>query len=169
MNIFKKTSEQLEQYYDDQDSLAAIIEDIYVNTDAYFRNSGNENMAALSLMGGWVEALYIGSTMYESGHDNKQMAETILQQKYSLNSILTMLSNHQESLEVAEYILMLKKLKKIYEKVDILYHKEGFQVDTTHKLIKTTSAQIRYDPDTLDEVLRVIKQVRAEIIKVDLE
>ncbi len=61
---------------------------------------------------------------------------------------------------------MLKRLRKEFNKVEIRYPIEGFSVDTTQKRIQTSNAQIHYDPSTLDEINRIIAQMREVLIEV---
>jgi hypothetical protein len=162
--IFEKSSQQLERYFNNEDSLNAMINDIYQETDHHFKKNGQDNLAALSLAGGWVEAMYIGVEILESESGNHAMAENLLQQKYSLNSIYTILSNHQESLKVKECLLMLKKLRKIYEKVEIMYQKEGFRVDTSSKKIQTYNSRIRYNEQTINDLVKTIPRIRETLV-----
>ncbi len=164
--IFKESSKKLDQNIGNQDSLALVIESVYTDTDKFFRENGNDNLASLSLLGGWIEAMYIGVSIYEGEEGNRTMAHKILQQKFTLNSIYSILSNHQESLRVTSYLLMLKRLRKEFDKVEIRYPIEGFSVDTSQKRIQTSNAQIHYDPSTLGEINRIISQMREELIKV---
>lgn len=166
-SVFRKSSMQLEKYFSNEDSLAAVIEDIYSETDRFFKNNGMKNLAALSLTGGWVEAMYIGVEIFKSDTGNQVMAERLLQQKYSLNSIYTILSNHQESLSVKSYLLMLKKLRRVFDDVEIMYQKEGFSVDTTQKKLQSYHARIRYDELTMKEMEKIIPQIREELIRID--
>lgn len=165
--IFEESSKNLEKNLENQDSLAAVIERVYGDTDRFFRESGKDNLASISLLGGWVEAMYIGVSIYESEEGNKAMAHKLLQQKFTLNSIYSILSNHQESLRVTSYLLMLKRLRKEYNKVEIRYPIEGFSVDTTQKRIQTANAQINYEPNTLTEINRLVVQMRDELIKAE--
>jgi len=165
--IFDKSTRKLEKNLGNQDSLAAIIETVYEETDAFFRENGNDNLASLSLLGGWVEAMYIGISIYEAEEGNRSMADKLLQQKFTLNSIYSILSNHQESLRVTSYILMLKRLRKEFAKVEIRYPVEGFSVDTTQKRIQTSKAQIVYEPATLTDINRIVTQIRTELISVE--
>ncbi len=165
--IFEESSRQLEKYFADDDSLSAVIETIYRKTDHFFRENNRNSLAALSLTGGWIEAMYIGVKIYEANNGNQVMAERLLQQKFSLNSIYTILSNHQESLAVKEYLLMLKKIRKIFNRIEIRYQKEGFNLDTTQKKIQTYSTQIRYDEETMDDLVKVIPLVRNRLISSD--
>lgn len=158
--IFEASSLQLEKYFADEDSLSAVIETIYRKTDHFFRENNRDNLAALSLTGGWIEAMYIGIKIYQADSGNQVMAERLLQQKYSLNSIYTILSNHQESLAVKEYLLMIKKIRKVFNRVEIRYQKEGFNLDTAQKKIQTNNSLIRYDEETMDDLARIISLVR---------
>ena len=167
VSVFEMSSQRLEKYFSNEDSLASVIEDIYKKTDAFFKESGDEHLAALSLAGGWIEAMYIGVSIIEADSTNYVMAERILQQKYSLNSIYTLVSNHQESLSIKAYLLMLKKLRKIFEEVDIKYQKEGFSVDTTQKKLQAYRAHIIYDDETMANLITSVKLIRKEFIRVE--
>lgn len=165
--IFEESSKNLEKNLENQDSLAAVIERIYSDTDKFFRESNKDNLASISLLGGWIEAMHIGVSIFESEEGNKAMAHKLLQQKYTLNSIYSILSNHQESLRVTSYLLMLKRLRKEFEKVEIRYPVEGFSVDTTQKRIQTANAMINYEPATLTEINSLVTQMREELVKVE--
>ncbi len=164
--IFQKSSRQLERYFNNEDSLNAVIDNIYRETDRHFRKNGQDNLAALSLAGGWIEAMYIGVKIFEADSGNHTMAENLLQQKYTLNSIYTILSNHQESLKVRETVLMLKKIRRVYEKVEIMYQKEGFSVDTSSKKIQTYNSLIRYNEQTITDLVKIIPLIREAMIAV---
>lgn len=166
-SIFDRSTAQLEKYFNNEDSLSSVIDHIYRETDHYFKQNGQDNLAALSLAGGWIETMYIGVKIFEADSGNHVMAEQLMQQKYSLNSIYTILSNHQESLSVKEFLLMLKKLRKIFEKVEIRYQKDGFSVDTSQKKIQAYSSNIRYDEKTINELVRVVPLIRDNLIAID--
>jgi hypothetical protein len=166
-SIFQNSTRILERSLGDQDSLSSAIEWIYRETDAYYRENGKHDQVALSLLGGWVEAMYIGSGIYASGHGPVSMGDKILQQKFSLNSVISVLSEHQESLLVSRCLLMLKRLKKEYDHVQIMYDKEGFSVDTTEKRILASQAHISYEHETLERINTLIRQIRQELIKTE--
>lgn len=165
-SIFQRSSQRMEKYFNDEDSLASVIEDIYSQSDSYFKESGQDHLAALSLAGGWIEAMYIGSSILAADSGNYLLAERILQQKYSLNSIYTLLSNHQESLSIKGYLLLLKKLRNLYNEVEIRYQKEGFSVDTTQKKLQAYSANISYEANTMNQLLTAIPMIRKEFIRI---
>ncbi len=93
------------------------------------------------------------------------MGDRILQQKYALNSLVGLLANYQESLMVRRYMHPLNKLKKAYEKVDIRYSQEGFEMDHEERTFHASISEIKYEPEILDNICQIILQVRAELIR----
>jgi len=162
--IFESSRKAIEQSFNNPDSLTKVITLIYQENDIYFRRNGREHLASLSLMGGWIEAMYIGVSLYKE-NESKEMRERILQQKFALNSIISLLSNYQEDQMITTYLLMLKKLRKQFDRIGIRYAKDGFSVDTsTHKL-QSKGAIIDYDPETMDQICSIVIQIRNELLK----
>jgi len=149
--IFDKSSDELEWYVSKPDSLTELIDQIYGDVDAYFREQNQESLASLSLLGGWIEAMYIGVRIYQD-KAVLDMGERILQQKYALNSLAALLSNHQESLVIRSYIHLLTSLKDAYDSVEI---------SLSEKDIVT---EIIYKPEILNEICRLIIQIREGVI-----
>ncbi len=161
--IFDKYHSELEHYLDMPDSLTNLIDRIYTEIDSHFRSHDQEILAIFSLLGGWVEALYIGVGIY-TDRSVTEMGDRILQQKYSLNSLYGLLANHQESLSVRRYMHPLNNLKKAYEQVDIRYAKNGFKMNSQEQEFRATLSRINYHPETLDEICRLIQNLRNEIM-----
>lgn len=154
----------LEKYYSDKDSLAKFASDVYERTDQYLKENKNDAYAAMIVAGGWVEALYLACKIAENNTENIEIYERIACQKYSLNSLISLLNNNQEDIAVTEYILMLKGLKKSFDKVDIFYAQENLQVDTVNKLISSSEYKINLSPEVFKEINQVVSEIRSEIV-----
>jgi len=154
----------LEKYYSDKDSLAKFASDVYEKADRYLRENDNDAYAAMIVAGGWIEALYLASKITESNPDNIEIAERIASQKYSLNSLISLLSNYQNDVVVTEYILMLKGLKKSFDKFDIYYNQDNFELDTINKLISTSDYKINMSAEILKQINSTVSEIRSEIV-----
>ena len=108
--------------------------------------------------------MYIAANIYEK-ENHLEMGDRILHQKFALNDIISLLSNYQESLQIRGYVLLLNKLRASYDGVDIMYQKEGFDIDTTQKKLQTTGAKLSYDEETLDEICLLVRQIHGEVFK----
>ena len=161
--IFEKSSDELQWYVNNPDSLTGLIDQIYTEVNAYFRNQNQESLAYLTLLGGWLEALYIGVRIYQD-KSIIEMGDRILQQKYALNSLTGLLANYQESLVIRKYMHPLNQLKETFQGVEIKYSKDGFKLDQPNKTFYATSVEITYEPETLQEICSMILQIREQII-----
>ena len=156
--IFEKSSEDLEEYMDNPDSLTILINQVYSDVDKHFKANGQESLASLSLLGGWLEAMYIAVNIYEN-NSMLEMGDRILQQKFALTSLSGLLSNYQESLVVRKYIHPLNRLKSVYGQVDIRYSQEGFRVDLEDRMLYGTITELNYESETLSTICTIIRQV----------
>jgi len=164
VSYYEELIKGLEKYQSDKDSLAKFASDVYDKADQYLRENKNESYAALIITGGWVEALHIASKIAESNPDNLEIAERIASQKYSLNSLISLLSNYQEDIVITEYIILLKGLKDSFDKFDIYYDQENFKLDTLNKLISASDYKINLSPEILGEITGKISEIRSEIV-----
>lgn len=162
--IFDYSDAQLERYMDQPDSLAGLINDVYTEMDAYFRQNGQESLASLSLLGGWLEAMYIGVHIYRD-RGIVEMGDRILQQKYALNSLSGLLANYQESLMVRKFMHPLEKLRHQYDQVDIRYSRDGFSMERDQRLFRASMSEITFEPETLDNICRMVAELRDDLIR----
>ena len=161
--LFEKSSNELQWYVNNPDSLTGLIDHIFTEVDTYFRDQNQESLVYLTLLGGWLEAMYIGVRIYQD-KSIIEMGERILQQKYALNSLLGLLANYQESLVIRKYMPPLNQLKEIFREVEIKYSKEGFKLDQQNKMFYANSVDIAYKQETLDEICGMILNIREQII-----
>ena len=58
---FYISMKRIETNLSNKDSLVKIANELYVSTDKYLKENERESSAALIILGGWTEALYIGT------------------------------------------------------------------------------------------------------------
>jgi hypothetical protein len=154
----------IERNYNDKDSISKYATDIYINTDEYLKSTGKDSYAALIVMGGWIEALYIASKIYEADNMNIEIINRISEQKYSLNSLIALLNNYQDDTSIAGYILMLKTLKRSYDQFELYYNPEDLKLDSTKMVLSAKGNQSLITPETLKEISQIISTIRKEIV-----
>lgn len=158
------TYETAEPHAQDFDSLVFLAKQSYQIADNYLKQSGRPKAASLILLGGWIETMYIATNMYDK--PDNALLNRIALQSYSLNSVYSLLQKYQADIEIREYSLMLKKLKKVYESNQIALTPEVLMVDTLAKHIKLRSNQ--ETPMTFEafkEIQMVTSQIRNNIIQ----
>jgi len=161
--IFEENPGEQRSNLENPDSLKKQIYEIYTEMDNHFDESDQLSLASLSLLGGWLETMYIGVKIYQD-KSVLEMGDRILQQKFSLNSLSAILANQQESLMVRRYMHTVNKLKEVYENVVIHYETEGFEMDENEQAFHAKVANISYEPESLEEICRIILQLREDIL-----
>ena len=161
--IFEDTHVEDRSIFENPDSIKNKIYNIYTEMDDHFKENNQLSLASLSLLGGWLETMYIGVKIYKD-KNVLEMGDRILQQKYSLTSLSGILSNQQESLIIRRYMHTVNKLKQAYDKVDIQYKPNSFELDSSKRTFHANLAKITYEPENLEEICRIILQLREEML-----
>jgi len=162
--IYGNVLENMEFFVTNKDSLSQVAMDLYLTTDKYLRQDGQEGAASLVAMGGWIESMYIATRNWEMDRGNLALQDKIAEQKYSLNSLIALMNNYQADLHLAEYLLMLKNLRRTYDKFQLFYKNGDIEVDTSNKTISAGSYLINITPEQMQEISEKIENLRTLII-----
>lgn len=158
---------EMEKNIETNDSLLAIINRTYSKADQFLKDNDRQGTATLIITGGWIEALYIATTIYKREADHADILERIVVQKFSLNTLIQLLSKNQKDPAVASYLEKLLLLKKVYDKIEINFiNKEVVDVDTINKVITVKGNQpLDISNQQLDNIASIVKSLRKAIVK----
>jgi len=155
---------RLEENMANRDSILQIISDTYANADAYLKESDRGNTATLVILGGWVEGLYIATSLAEST-ENKRIIKRIAEQKYSLNNLIELLKFYKEDKTIEYYTPKLLELKKVFDKITITYTKgEVITNKETKMTIIDSKVDVIVNIEQIKEIHNVITEIRNEMI-----
>jgi len=155
----------LDSYLTEPDRLAVQIDSIYTSVARFLKDSQHEQLTAMILLGGWIESLYLASQIYMQTPDNTELLEQIADQKYALNYLISQLNNFQDEEAILQYTLMLKNLKRSYDKIQIFYKKGDVVVDTIQKTISASEYQIVTSHSAINEIALKIESIRARLVR----
>lgn len=154
---FHNTAKRFENNINNKDSLIKIANEVYKTTENYLKENDQQGTAALIIIGGWIEAIYLGAHIALETEDIN-IIERLAEQKYSLENLLKLLNLYIDD----------SRIKKYYEKLSYLYKNEfnnfilGIPGDFNpeknkqHKKLK-------------DEALKKVKDILIEIEKLRKE
>ena len=157
--------ERFEKNIGNKDSLTYFIIDVYKSSDEYLKKAGRPEAASLIVMGGWIESLYITCQSWLKQNQTELLTRRIASQKYTLNSLISLLSNYAGEQDVSQYLLMLKILKKSFDKVSILYPQGKVNLDTINKVILSEEYKIDIDENTIREISVLVTNIRQELVE----
>ena len=162
--IYGEVLDKLEFFMTNKDSLSVAAENLYRATDEFLKKNGQEGAASLVAMGGWIESMYIATRILEMDPENIALQEKIAEQKYSLNSLIALMNNYHSDLDLAEYLLMLKNLRRTYDGFNIYYNKGDVDVDTSNKMISARGYYLNITPSQMKEIQSKIGHLRTLIV-----
>ena len=162
--IYGNVVENMEFFLANKDSLAVAAENLYRTTDEFLKQNGQEGAASLVAMGGWIESMYIATRILEMDPDNIALQEKIAEQKYSLNSLIALMNNYHSDLDLAEYLLMLKNLRRTYDEFEIYYNKGDVEVDTSNKVISAGNYFLNITQEQIGEIHSKVGHLRTLIV-----
>lgn len=106
------TIEQVENNIENKDSILVIAENCYRKANQYFNENDNEQLAALVLVGGWIEGLYLGTRQAPATIEASLLIEKIVLQKQSLIALISLLETFKNEENETQLINQLKQLNE---------------------------------------------------------
>jgi len=157
---------RIEQNIENRDSLLYIITDIYASADIYLKESNRGSTAALIILGGWVEALYIATNIVDYNDPSKEIMERIAEQKYSLNNLIELLKVYENDEIIALYMPLLEKLNATFDKIEIITTKAEIITDSVKKVTSISNQnKINVAIENIKELKTIVTELRKELIK----
>ena len=150
------------------DSLLLITTQNFNSINHYLQTQNRANLSVLFLTGGWLEALHITCEVSKANPENKQLQETIGEQKIILENIKLLLSFYKDTdANMASLLTDMDELQKAFDKVSITYtYKEStFEVVDGVMVIKdNSSSTIQITPEDIDNIRTLTQSIRNKII-----
>lgn len=150
------------------DSLLLITTQNFNSINHYLQSQNRSNLSVLFLTGGWIEALNILCEVAAANPTNKELQETIGEQKIILENIMLLLSFYKESDQnMASLLTDMEALKKLYDKVNITYtySESTFEIVDGVMVIKdNSSSTIQISEEDIANIKALISSIRNKII-----
>lgn len=150
------------------DSLLLITTQNFNTINHYLQTQNRANLSVLFLTGGWLEALHITCEVSKANPSNRQLQETIGEQKIILENIKLLLSFYKDTdSNMASLLTDMEELQKAFENVVITYtYKEStFEiVDGVMQIKDNSSSSIQITPEDIENIRTLTQSIRNKII-----
>lgn len=124
--INKETMERLESNLSNRDIVMDIISETFLNSSSYLKENERQDVAAIVLVGGWVEGLYLASQLTKGQEvENNKLVDRILEQKLSFNIVQRLLEDNKTKADgtvnedIVNLIAELQGLKDAFDDVTV--------------------------------------------------
>jgi hypothetical protein len=150
------------------DSLLLITTQNFNTINHYLQTQNRANLSVLFLTGGWLEALHITCEVSKANPENRELQETIGEQKIILENIKLLLSFYKDTdANMASLLADMDELQKAFDKVIITYtYKEStFEiVDGVMQIKDNSSSTIQITPEDIENIRSLTQSIRNKII-----
>ena len=118
--IEQSTIDRLEENINNTEVIMEIVSETFMNSSSYLEDNGQPAIAAMTLVGGWFEGLYISTQLVDmNDFDGNKLVGRIIDQKLSIDILLSLLESSKGDPAVDEIIAQVNKLKVIFDKIRI--------------------------------------------------
>lgn len=160
--IDQNTINRLEENINNRDVILDIISESFMSSTAFLKENDRQPLATLSLVGGWIEGLYLATQLVgDEPIENNKIVSKIVDQKLSLDMVVKLLDNNKENKDVQDVAVLVQDLKKSYDKIIIKSSKIKAVVDekSNETNLKSTSSS-NINQELFTELKQAVKTIR---------
>ncbi len=140
---------RLEKNVNNRDSTMVIITDGFMNSNSYLKEAGRPEIAALIITGGWLEGLYIATSLTKASPNNSELIDRIIDQKLSLITLKKLLEEYGDNSDIQHVLAMINEINSIYNQIQVVTSKVE---PITNEESKITTLQAKTEIFISDEV-----------------
>lgn len=166
--ISEETVKKFEENVNNRSVIMNTISQTLLNTDSYLEENYRPEVAALTVIGGWIEGLYIATQLTEKSLDsNEDLVNIVIDQKISLTDVISLMAPFKSD-EMKEIDKQLKKLKTIYDKIEYSTGIVETEInsDDNQTTLKSQS-NIKVSPETFTELCTEVEQIRNSFVQMN--
>ncbi len=165
--IDDNTIKKLEENLNNRDVVLDLISESFMNSNAFLTENNRPAIAVTVLVGGWIEGLYFATGLTNGSlENNKNLVDRIIYQKFSLETVLNLLEDQEQTENIVYLLDKMKELKVIFDQVRIV---STSNVETVTNPDERTTI-IRADSETFmskevfGKLIEKVKEIRSEFI-----
>ncbi|MBN2813171.1 MAG: hypothetical protein JXQ80_03780 [Bacteroidales bacterium] len=171
--IDEETMKRLEQNLNKRDVVMDIISETFLNSSSYLKENDQQDVAAMVLVGGWIEGLYIGTQMVGSQPiEGNKLVDRIAEQKLSFSIVERMLQDNiknargEENRDIVELINELHATKAAFEKIEVQTSSVKIdENDTADVAVLKSQTKINVTPEAFKELQAAVQSLRNNFVQ----
>ena len=171
--IDEETMKRLEQNLNQRDIVMDIISETFLNSSSYLKENDQQDVAAMVLVGGWIEGLYIGTQMIgDKPVEGNKLVDRIAEQKLSFSIVERMLQDNtknlrgEENRDITELINELHALKTAFDKIEVQTSSVKIDNNDTASVATLRSqTKISVTPEAFSELQAAVKSLRNNFVQ----
>ena len=135
-----------------------------MNSNSFLKENDRAEIAAIILAGGWLEGLYVGCKVAQNTASNKELIERIADQRLSLNTLISLMSEYNTDPNIQAVLPDMEKLKVVFDKIQTSSSKMEV-VEKDGKSIISSKSEVKVTTEVFNEICKTATEIRSNIIK----
>jgi hypothetical protein len=165
--IEQSTIDRLEENINNSEVIMEIVSETFMNSSSYLEDNGQPAIAAMVLVGGWFEGLYISTQLVDMKDFNgNKLVGRIIDQKLSIDILLGLLESSKGNPAVDELMVQVQKLKVVFDKITITTSPIRPEYDkTSNTTVLKSEVKTDMTPAVFKELAATVAEIRTTFVK----
>ncbi len=164
--IDQSTIDRLEENINNSEVIMEIVSETFMNSNSYLQDNGQPAIAAMTLVGGWFEGLYISTQLVDMKEFNgNKLVTRIIDQKLSIDILISLLESSKGDPAVDELITQVNKLKLVFDKIKITTSPVRPEFDqASNTTVLKSEVKTDMTPEVFLELSKTVGEIRNSFV-----
>jgi hypothetical protein len=158
--INDQTASRISANIGNPDSLGAISNDLYFTTFDNLESNERGNTLALVIAGGWVESLYLVTSMEPVFKADNAVVTRIAEQKYTLENLIDYMKKYESDGDVAAILKDLDVLRSEFNKIEEPKGSSAITIKNGKKILGGGGKSIGVTAEQYNNLVKKIAVIR---------
>ncbi|MFO7924299.1 MAG: hypothetical protein R6U58_11460 [Bacteroidales bacterium] len=114
------TLERLEENINNREVIMDIVSETFMNSSSFLQENNREPVAAILLVGGWIEGLYLAvNQIDEDDLEDNRLVNMVIDKKLSLEIVMLLLKDNDHNDDVTDLIREMERIENIFSGIEI--------------------------------------------------
>jgi hypothetical protein len=165
--IEQEQIDKLEENINNSDVIMEIVSETFMNSNSYLEDNGQPAIAAMVLVGGWIEGLYISTQLIDMKDFNgNKLVGRIIDQKLSIDILFNLLNSSKGNPAVDELIVQVVRLKTVFDKIKLTTSRVRPEFDqASNTTVLKSEVKTDMTPETFRELATTVAEIRGSFVK----
>jgi hypothetical protein len=165
--IEQSSIDRLEENINNTEVIMEIVSETFMNSNSYLEENGQPAIAAMVLVGGWFEGLYISTQLVDmDDFDGNKLVSRIIDQKLSIGVLHSLLEGSKGNPAVDDLLVQVDQLKAVFDKISLTTSPIRPEFDkSSNTTILKSEVKTDMTPAVFKELAATVGEIRNSFVK----
>lgn len=146
---------------EDKDSLLKVTNDTYYDIVKFLEENNRNTTLSLISVGGWVESLYIVTTLQDKYEEDNNIIQLIADQKNIFENLILSLEQRENDASISEVLNDLQPIKSVFDELEVIKIENPVDQNLTgNQIIVGGTTKIVITEEQFNKLKKSIAEVR---------